>query len=148
VGAGAVQRTVEQLGAAGMLVRRGVEDGAAFRAGLNNTTTARALGTVLAALADGRAATPWSCGEMLDIMTRQRFRDGIPAGLPRRTRVAHKTGQITALHHDAGVVYVQRRPRYVIVVLTRGLQDQAASARLIGALTALAHESLAGSQIR
>ncbi len=137
-----VQATMRALGADSMMVRRGVEDGAAYGAGLNNSTTARALGRLFEALVDGRAATPWSCGRMLDILADQRFRDAIPAGLPRRTRVAHKTGWITAIHHDAGVVYERRRPRYVLVVLTSGLEDRGASAALIADLTRLIHRQL------
>ncbi len=143
-----VQAAMRAIGADSMLVLRGVEDGAAFRAGLNNTTTARALGQIFVALAEGRAASPASCGQMLAVLARQRFRDAIPAGLPRNTRVAHKTGTITALHHDGGVIYVGGRPRYVLVVLTRGLEDRRASAALIADLTRMIHESLEGPVIR
>jgi beta-lactamase class A len=140
VGAARTQATVQELGAAGLTVRRGVEDGPAFRAGIINTTTARGLGILFATIADGRAASAASCGEMVDILFRQRFRDGIPAGLPRRgVKVAHKTGEITAVHHDGGIVYVRGRPAYVLVVLTRGLQDRTASAALIADLAGIVH---------
>lgn len=141
VGADRVQRTLSELGLDSMQVRRGVEDGPAYRAGLNNTVTARALGLLFAAIADGRAASPPACGRMLRILLEQRFRDAIPAGLPRGTRVAHKTGTITALHHDGGIVYQDGRPRYVLVVLTRGLAEQRASAALIADLAGLAHSA-------
>lgn len=142
VGAERVQATVRELGADSMEVRRGVEDGPAFRAGLNNTTTARDLGMLLGALVEGRAASARSCGAMLRILLGQRFRDAIPAGLPRGTRVAHKTGTITALHHDAGIVYADSHPRYVLVVLTRGIEDQSRAASLIAELAGLAHRGL------
>jgi beta-lactamase class A len=76
---------------------------------------------------------------MLEIMSDTEDRDGIPAGLPRKTRFAHKTGEITAVRHDAGVVYVRGRPRYVIVVLTRGIAEMAAANRLIADLASLVH---------
>jgi beta-lactamase class A len=95
----------------------------------------------MGAIADGRAASAPSCGTMLQILQRQRFNDAIPAGLPLRTRVAHKTGWITSLHHDAAVVYVRGRPRYVLVVLTRGL-DQQPSAALIADLARIVHTDL------
>jgi len=139
VGAQRVQATLRSLGADSVAVLRGVEDGAAFRAGMNNSVTARGLGVLLRAIADGEAASARSCGAMLDILLGQRFRDGIPSGLPRRTRVAHKTGTITALHHDAGVVYVGGRPAYVLVILTRGLARQEQSAALMGDLARLFH---------
>ncbi len=142
VGAARVQQTLAELGVDSMQVRRGVEDGPAYRAGLNNTVTARSLGQLLTAIADGRAASAASCGRMLRILLDQEFRDGIPAGLPRRTRVAHKTGWITALHHDAAIVYDRDHPRYVLVVLTRGLADQRASSALIAELARAVHAEL------
>jgi beta-lactamase class A len=54
-------------------------------------------------------------------------------------KVAHKTGEITAVHHDGGIVYVRGRPAYVLVVLTRGLQDRTASAALIADLAGIVH---------
>jgi beta-lactamase class A len=142
VGAARVQQTLRELGVDSMTVLRGVEDGPAYRAGLNNTTTARALGQLLAAIADGRAASAPSCGAMLRVLLRQRFGDAIPAGLPRGTRVAHKTGWITALHHDAGIVYVRNRPHYVIALLTRGIPEASRSAALMAELAGLIHASI------
>ena len=137
VRADSVRATLHTLGADSVTVLRGVEDGAAYRAGMNNTTTARGLGIVMTAIVDGRAASAQSCGEMVRVMQRQRFNSGIPAGLPRGMAVAHKTGWLTGTHHDAGIVYWQGRPRYVLVVLTRGIQDETQSAALIAELTAM-----------
>ncbi len=144
VGAGRVQATMALLGADSVRVLRGVEDGPAFRAGMNNTTTARGLGNLMAQIADGLAASAHASGRMLEILLRQSFNDGIPAGLPRNTRVAHKTGEITGAHHDAAVVYIRNRPRYVLVILTQGLTERAASARLMADLTALIHAHVTG----
>ncbi len=134
-----VRATLHGLGADSLRVLRGVEDGPAFRAGLNNTTTARALGALLAAIADGEAASAAACGRMLEILRDTEDRGGIRQGLPRGTRLAHKTGEITAVRHDAGVVYVRGRPRYVLVVLTRGIPDMAIANQLIADLTARIH---------
>lgn len=114
--------TAHALGADSILVLRGVEDGKAYRAGLNNTTTARDLGVLLAAVANGTAAAPASCREMLAILSRQQFNEGIPAGLPAGTRVYHKTGWIDqVVYHDAALVEPADRDRYVLVILTAGI---------------------------
>jgi len=117
-----IQRTVKALGADGMRVRRGVEDSKAFQQGLNNVTTARGLLVLLDAIASGKAASPASTREMIDILQQQKFNDAIPAGLPPGTAVAHKTGTITRIQHDAGIVYATRP--YVLIVLVRGIQDE------------------------
>src|SRR5438093_9239127 len=58
------QASARALGAWSIQVLRGVEDGKAYRAGLNNTTTARDLGALLAAIAQQRAATSAACDAM------------------------------------------------------------------------------------
>src|ERR1051325_4631151 len=73
VGADRAQRTARALGAWSIQVLRGVEDGAAYRAGLNNTTTARDLGVLLQAIAQGRAASPASGGGVVATPGRQEF---------------------------------------------------------------------------
>lgn len=115
--------TAHALGADSILVLRGVEDGKAYQAGLNNTTTARDLGMLLVAIANGKAASLASCQEMLAILGRQHFTEGIPAGLPPGTPVFHKTGWIgQVVYHDAALVEPPGSGRYVLVVLTGGIQ--------------------------
>jgi beta-lactamase class A len=133
VGAKNVQQTVDRLGAKGVVVLRGVEDQKAFDKGLNNTTTARGLATLLERLARGTAVSAGADAQMIAVLKRQKFNDAIPAGLPPGTPVAHKTGTITAIHHDAAIVYGTRP--YVLVVLVRGIQDQKQSAALIAAIS-------------
>ena len=129
--------TAHALGADSILVLRGVEDGKAYRAGLSNTTTARDLGVLLAAIAQGRAASPASCREMLAILGRQRFNEGIPAGLPPGARVYHKTGWIGGVvYHDAALVESGGR-RYVLVVLTGGVEKDADAYGLVSDLSRL-----------
>ena len=134
LGAGRVQATARGLGADSLQVLRGVEDGPAFRAGLNNRTSARDLGALLAAIAAGRAASPAATRTMLDILERQAFNDEIPAGLPPGTRVAHKTGWITGVLHDAALVSPDGAPPFVLVVLTAGIPEVAVARALIADL--------------
>jgi beta-lactamase class A len=133
LGAKRIQQTVNDLGAPGMRVLRGVEDDKAFQKGLNNTTTARALMTLLLELARGEAVDRHASDQMIAVLERQTFKDRIPAGLPGGTRVAHKTGEITKIQHDAAIVYA-RRP-FVLVVLVRGQADPKAGSTLIADVT-------------
>jgi len=139
VGAENVTRTMRSLGAKRIQVLRGVEDGKAFDKGLNNTTTARDLAIILQAIEEGKAASPAATRQMLGILLAQEFNEKIPAGLPAGTRVAHKTGEITAVSHDAAIVYLPGRKPYVLVVLTRGIPDGNHSSKLIADLSALVY---------
>lgn len=131
VGAANVTRTARTLGAGRLSVLRGVEDQKAFDIGMNNTTTSRDLATLLEAIEKGTVLSLASSQEMRDILLAQEFNEKIPAGLPAGTRVAHKTGEITAVSHDAAVVYPSGRKPYVLVVLTKGIRDGKASSTLI-----------------
>ncbi len=139
VTADSVRATTDALQAPGMRVLRGVEDTKAFERGLSNTTTARALATLMAAIESGRAGSPASTRHMRDILLRQAFDEEIPAGLPPGTLVAHKTGSITAILHDAAIVYPTGRSAYVLVVLTGEITDPAVARRLISDIAREVH---------
>lgn len=128
-----IRATVHSLRADGMNVLRGVEDSKAFEKGLNNTTTARGLQILLTAIAEGKAVDPDSSRQMIEILGRQHFNESIPAGLPPGTRVAHKTGEITKIHHDAAIVYAPRP--FVLIILVRGLADEKDSSALMTEIT-------------
>jgi beta-lactamase class A len=143
IGASNADATAHALGARNIRVLRGVEDGKAFEKGMNNTTTARDLGVLLEAIERGTAASRRACDTMLAILSRQEFNDEIPAGLPPGTRVAHKTGSITAVRHDAAIVYPQGKPPYVLVVLTRNIPDERVARVLIADLSRLVYQHVA-----
>ena len=118
VGLDTVQRALDDMSIDGIDIRRGVEDERAFEVGINNRVTADGLVQLLRLVAEERAFSPELSREMLEILHAQEFRNGIPARLPSAVRVAHKTGEISTIAHDAGVVYPPHRKPYVIAVLT------------------------------
>ena len=139
VGAEQVTRTMRSLGAQSIQVLRGVEDGKAFDKGLINTTTARDLAIILRAIEEGGAGSPEATRAMRQNLLDDEFNEKIPAGLPPGIRVAHKTGEITAHSHDAAIVYPAGRKPYVLVVLTRGIQDGAKSSKLIADISSIVY---------
>lgn len=130
VGADSVQATIERLGTTHMRVYRGVEDLPAYNAGLNNTATARDLAVLMHRIGRGEAVSPAADAEMRAILLRQHFNETIPAGLPGGMPVAHKTGFITGINHDAALVMPPEETPYTLVILTRGfaLPDSAHAA--------------------
>lgn len=56
-------------------------------------------------------------GEMLEILKRQQLNDRIPKYLPQNTQIAHKTGELGGLKHDAGIVFSEKGD-YIIVLLS------------------------------
>jgi beta-lactamase class A len=145
VGADQANASAHKLGATHIRVLRGVEDGKAFAAGQNNTTTSADLAVLLERIEQGDALRPASARLMKEILLRQQFNDEIPAGLPPGTPVAHKTGSITATLHDAAIVYPRGRAPYVLVVLTRGIPDEKVAKRLIADISRLVWSQATGT---
>jgi beta-lactamase class A len=134
---------MRSIGANNIRVLRGVEDGKAYERGLNNTTTARDLMIILRRIVERRAVSARASDEMIRIMLDQKFNEGIPAGLPPGARVSHKTGSITRINHDAAIVYLPNRKPYVLVVLTRGIEDEKRSHKLIADISRVVYEATA-----
>jgi len=127
-----VQRVCRELGATDMRILRGVEDLKAHAKGLDNTATAHDLALLLEAMPPAA----------VEILLRQELNEGIPAGLPPGTRVAHKTGDITAHYHDAALVFPGggRKP-YSLVVMTRGFATKEAAAEFVREISRTVHKS-------
>jgi beta-lactamase class A len=128
IGPDAVNQTLKALHVdKGIELRRGVEDELAFEKGISNMVTADGLLRILVMLSEGKAFSPALSRRMMDILHGQEFNQGIPSRRPKGARVAHKTGEISTVAHDAGVVYLPKRKPYVLVILTEW--DPAASGR-------------------
>ncbi|MBN2246182.1 MAG: serine hydrolase, partial [Candidatus Aminicenantes bacterium] len=132
-----VMETMEEMGIHNIEVLRGVEDTKAYEKGLNNRTDALSMMRLMLSIAEGKAGSPESCREMIEILAQQEFRGKIPAGLPEGTRVANKTGSITGINHDAAIVFPEGRKPYVLVILTRGFENHEDAEQLIANLSRL-----------
>ncbi len=130
-----VTQTMRKLGAKKVKVLRGVEDNKAYELGLNNTTTAYGLMVIYEKIADGKAVDKKSSDEMINILLKQEHNSIIPAELPKEVKVAHKTGWITGVHHDSGIVFLPDGRKYVLVLLSKNLEDDSS------AVKAMAHVS-------
>jgi beta-lactamase class A len=146
VGLDVLQRTLEGFDIQGIDLRRGVEDELAFQHGISNRVTANGLVALLRLIGEERAFTPELSRQMLDVLHAQQFRSGIPAGLPREARVAHKTGDISTIAHDAGLVYLPERKPYALAVLTEWEPSTQGRSATIAAASYLAYAALIGDR--
>jgi beta-lactamase class A len=143
IGPDAVNRTLKELHVDdGIDLKRGVEDELAFEKGINNMVTADGLLRILVLLSEGKAFSPALSRRMMDILHGQEFNQGIPARLPKGARVAHKTGEISTIAHDAGVVYLPKRKPYVLVILTEWDPEGSGRSRTIAAISHTIYEFL------
>ena len=137
-----VTQTMRSLGAGDIEVLRGVEDQKAYDQGLSNTTTAYDLMVIFEALAEGRAVNKEACDAMISILLDQKFNEIIPAKLPTGVRVAHKTGSITGVHHDSGIVMLPDGRKYVLVLLSKSLTDFDAGTATLANVSSLIYSDM------
>jgi len=143
IGPDAVNRTLKELDVDdGIEIKRGVEDELAFEKRINNMVTADGLLRILVLLSEGKAFSPALSRRMMDILHGQEFNQGIPARLPKGARVAHKTGEISTVAHDAGVVYLPKRKPYALVILTEWEPEGSGRSRTIAAISHAIYEFL------
>jgi beta-lactamase class A len=140
VGAENVNKTMKEMGAVDIQVLRGVEDTKAFRAGLNNTTTAYDQMLIFTQMAQGDAIDKQSSDAMIDILLDQKFNDKIPAKLPKNVKVAHKTGWITGVNHDAGMVILPDGRRYILVLLSKELENDKAAVKSMAKVSRMIYD--------
>ncbi|MDW3646642.1 MAG: serine hydrolase [Bacteroidia bacterium] len=135
-----VTQSMRELGAMDIEVLRGVEDIKAYRAGLSNSTTAKDLMIIFEKLAKGETVDQRASSEMIETLLDQKFNDIIPVHLPDEVKVAHKTGSITALHHDSGIVFLPDGRNYVLVLLSKNLEDFEKGTQTLARVSKLIYE--------
>jgi beta-lactamase class A len=123
VGAKNTDVFMSEIGAKNIEVLRGVEDQKAYDQGLSNSTTARDLGIIMESIALDQALSPESSKEMRAVLFEQEFNDLIPLYYPKDIKVAHKTGSITGVHHDAAIVYPNEKDSFILVILSKNMKD-------------------------
>lgn len=63
------------------------------------------VAAVLGSIARGEDVSSDASQRMLDLLSGQQQNDRLPVPLPLEVRVAHKTGELTKLRHDAAIVF-------------------------------------------
>ncbi|HWA84165.1 MAG TPA: serine hydrolase [Fimbriimonadaceae bacterium] len=141
LGAEKITGYMEELGAGGMIVKRGVEDGPAYRLGMNNVGTARSFAALYSRLAKREVD---NADEMLQILYGQKHNEALPAKLPKTARVAHKTGWNNDLYHDGGLIKPEDEPAFILCVYTQGAESKEAAEEFVADLAELCFEATRG----
>lgn len=135
-----VTQTMRDLGAMDIQVRRGVEDTKAYQQGLNNTTTAYDLRLLFEGLGKGTLVSTEACDAMIAILREQKFNEVIPAQLPENVQVAHKTGWITSVRHDSGLVMLPDGRKYALVLLSKGWESDELATEIMANVSKLVYD--------
>jgi beta-lactamase class A len=140
-----VMNTMHSIGVKNIKVLRGVEDNKAYKAGLNNTTTALDLMILFEKIGSESIISPDACKAMIKILSEQKFNEMIPAPLPKDALVVHKTGSITGVQHDSGIVYLHNGKKYVLVILSKNLKDAETGKKNIAKISKIIYDNIYNS---
>lgn len=122
----------------------GYEDAFVVDQALDNQCSPRDMAELLAMIAqDGCASAP-SCRLMIEVMSRQEWREKIPAGLPNGLLVANKTGGVSGTSNDVAIAFTPCGAPLIMVVFWKGLsyEAQGRAAAAIAAIAAVLYEHL------
>lgn len=70
-----------------------------------------------------------SSDKMLDLLKAQKLNNKLPKYLPRGIVMAHKTGELGQVSHDAGIIYSDKGD-YIIVVMSKSTSPKGAEDRI------------------
>jgi beta-lactamase class A len=163
VGLGEIQRFCESVGMTRTVHRFGIPPRLPADHGLEQvtSTTPRDQGLLLDLMLQGAedpaaaarlGSTPALCRLGLDILSWQKLKARLPSLLPLGTKVAHKTGTGSRGYMDAGIIYKEGRPLFILTAYTDGVPAAlpdgmpgfAAANQVIGRMARLAWDALGG----
>ena len=162
VGLGEIQRFCESVGMTRTVHRFGIPPRLPADHALDQvtSTTPRDQGLLLHLMLQGAedpkaaarlGSTPALCRLGLDILSWQKLKARLPSLLPLGTKIAHKTGTGSRGYMDAGIVYQESRPLFILAAYTDGVPAAlpdgmpgfAAANQVIGRMARLAWDELA-----
>jgi beta-lactamase class A len=91
----------------------------------DNWATPHAVGTFFTLLAKRQLISPAASDRMLARLERQQINNRLPAQLPPGVVIAHKTGNLAGVTHDAGIIYTKTGARVVVVMTWDALDEDA-----------------------
>lgn len=144
IGMDVVNERMRGLGLNTITLARKMYDWEQQKLGKENLISAHEIMLLLRWIAEGRISSKSTSKEILDIMAKQLYRDKIPLLLPVDTRVANKTGSITRVTHDVGVVYAPDGP-FVLCALAKDVDEMLQAERAIAQVSREVFDHFAGT---
>lgn len=105
-----------------------------------NTATPKELASLLARLNQGELVSLASRDRMLGIMQKTVNRSLLPRGLGKGSTIAHKTGNISSLVGDVGLIDLPSGKRYIAAVLVKRPRNDQQAVELINKLSRLVYQ--------
>ena len=127
-----INRDFKRLGLENTVLGRKMLDFEAKKAGRDNFTTAADTACILQTLHSGEELPPGYRARAMDILSAQKLNNKLPGLIPvddpddLEQILAHNTGELPGIEHDAGIFFFKSKMPVVAVVLTEGHDRQEA----------------------
>lgn len=121
---------------------RGVEDQKSYDAGIINFTTASDFLKLFEFINNRIFSGNKYVNVLYEILKKQEDNKIIPQFLPNNLHIAHKTGSIKSVRHDAGLISNGKDINYILVILTKNLADTEKSIYQLAKISELFYKSV------
>jgi beta-lactamase class A len=105
-----------------------------------NQTTPKDIARFFDLLLHGKIVDVESSQALIKLMLRQKIDDRLPSALPRGVPVAHKTGNLVGVVHDAGIIYSPAGP-LIVVGLSENIASEEEAYATIAQLARVAYDA-------
>lgn len=141
LGMESINKFICDLGFAGTVLKRKMMDFEARIQGLDNYTAAQDVAKFLELLYNGKLINRDFSDRMLEIMKRQLDNSMMKIDIDDELTIAHKTGDLTNIKHDAGIIYAEQK-QYIFIMLTWDAYSNNYARNIIGRVSKITYDYL------
>ena len=141
IGIEKINEFISELGFRDTILKRKMMDLDSRKLGIDNYTTASDVAKLLELMNKGQLINSHYSDLMLDIMKMQLDNSMMSVNLDEELIVAHKTGNLNNINHDAGIVYTKHK-NYIFIMLTFDATSDNYARDIIGKVSRISYEYL------
>lgn len=134
-----INKYIVDLGFSKTILNRKMMDLDARAAGRDNYTSAKEVATLLELMYNGLLVNKTFSDMMLDILKLQLDSSLMKRDLEEEVLIAHKTGNLPNIKHDAGIVYTEAKD-YIFTMFTWDAASDNYARQIIGKVSKLTYE--------
>ncbi len=140
VGMNFVNQNLAELGITKTRLNRAMMDTEAVKQGRENYVNVLEINALLRLIYNQKIATPILCDAMFAMLKNCEDDTTIPRNLPKNLKIAHKTGTLSYVRGDAGIVFTDTP--FVISIFVEGFREIETAEQIIGDLAQICWENL------
>jgi beta-lactamase class A len=134
-----INQRAKELNLNDTVLKRKMMDFKSAKDGKENLTSAINMAILMEGIYNKTIISPRMCEIMIEILSRQKYKDMLPRYILDEEIIAHKTGELSGLNHDIGIVYLEN-VNYLIGVFTTDGKNDLDGKRTIGKISKLAYD--------